>query len=381
MATNPMQRKARNSFLMGILVTLLISGIIIGFMFIQLKGFMDAERERQAQLVNVYTLAVDVKSGQIITPDMFRRQEVLRSNVPANAIGDMVVIQNYALEDTRGNNVISVYNENDNTWKYFLVLANENNRQVELTQTTAGENSVFFTYQDRGETVTVELVQTPLFAKVNLNANTVVTIDMIAKGQNSLMDDMRVQELNMIALPSQLETGDYIDIRMALPTGQDFIVVAKKEVTIPEVNGVPVPDTIWVTLSQDEILMLNNAIVEAWRIGARLYANIYTEPGLQRAAIPTYPLSQEVSDLILRDPNVLERAREALIRRYRGDTQEAAEMREFRNVINAAIQNAAEQAQQDRGLETVRQRMVESTKEQQDARKRFLDSLSGGAGF
>ena len=30
MATNPMQRKARNSFLLGMLVMLLISGIIIG---------------------------------------------------------------------------------------------------------------------------------------------------------------------------------------------------------------------------------------------------------------------------------------------------------------------------------------------------------------
>ena len=38
MATNPMQRKARNSFLLGILVTLIISGIIIAFLFIQLNS-------------------------------------------------------------------------------------------------------------------------------------------------------------------------------------------------------------------------------------------------------------------------------------------------------------------------------------------------------
>lgn len=31
MAINPMQRKAQNSFLLGILVTLLITGLIIGF--------------------------------------------------------------------------------------------------------------------------------------------------------------------------------------------------------------------------------------------------------------------------------------------------------------------------------------------------------------
>ena len=36
MATNPMQRKARNSFLLGMLIMLLITGIIIGLLGFQL---------------------------------------------------------------------------------------------------------------------------------------------------------------------------------------------------------------------------------------------------------------------------------------------------------------------------------------------------------
>ena len=38
MATNPMQRKARNSFLLGMLVMVLISGVVIAFLFIQLMN-------------------------------------------------------------------------------------------------------------------------------------------------------------------------------------------------------------------------------------------------------------------------------------------------------------------------------------------------------
>ena len=38
MATNPMQRKARNSFLLGMLITLVIAGAIIALLFIQLKS-------------------------------------------------------------------------------------------------------------------------------------------------------------------------------------------------------------------------------------------------------------------------------------------------------------------------------------------------------
>ena len=36
MATNPMQRKARNSFLLGMLVMLLIAGAVIALLFMQL---------------------------------------------------------------------------------------------------------------------------------------------------------------------------------------------------------------------------------------------------------------------------------------------------------------------------------------------------------
>ena len=35
MAVNPMQRKARNSFLLGMLITLLIAAVIVAFLMIQ----------------------------------------------------------------------------------------------------------------------------------------------------------------------------------------------------------------------------------------------------------------------------------------------------------------------------------------------------------
>ena len=44
MATNPMQRKARNSFLLGMLVMLLISGAIIALLFMQLMNKNKKER-------------------------------------------------------------------------------------------------------------------------------------------------------------------------------------------------------------------------------------------------------------------------------------------------------------------------------------------------
>ena len=49
MATNPMQRKARNSFLLGMLITLVIAGAIIALLFIQLKNYKEKEQEENSR--------------------------------------------------------------------------------------------------------------------------------------------------------------------------------------------------------------------------------------------------------------------------------------------------------------------------------------------
>ena len=112
-------------------------------------------------------------------------------------------------------------------------------------------------------------------------------------------DDLRKVEYNVLTLPSQLQTGEYIDVRLALPSGQDYIVVSKKQVEIPQVSGVDVADTIWLKLTEDEIITMNNAIVDSARaLGSVLKVTIYTEAGTQEAATPTYVPSKEVAELI-----------------------------------------------------------------------------------
>ena len=109
MATNPMQRKARNSFLLGMLITLVIAGAIIALLFIQLKNYKEKEQEEKANSVKVWVLGQDVISGQVITTDMLTQQVVNKNYVPTNAIGNITVLDNYALEDKEGNEVITEY--------------------------------------------------------------------------------------------------------------------------------------------------------------------------------------------------------------------------------------------------------------------------------
>ena len=363
MATNPMQRKARNSFLLGMLVMLLISGIVIALLLMQLMNRIQEDNEELANSVNAYVLNQDVRSGQVITTDMLTLQTVNKTLVPSNATSDISLIENYALQDKEGNDIYTKYRNNEPAL-YITIDGTE----YEVQQEEETDN-YFITRNNNKEYL--ELNSVPLVAKVNMNANTLITTELLSKSDNMVQDDMRKQEYNMVVLPMDLATGDYIDIRLMLPSGQDYIVVAKKEVEIPVVGGVDSEDTIWINMSEDEILHMSCAIIDAFQInGAKLYATKYTEAGMQAAATPTYPINESTSRLLENDPNILERAMQELSARY--NENNSATLRN--DYINSAINAQGDQTQTN--LQT---NMQESITNSQNSRKEYLDSLSAAA--
>jgi len=362
MATNPMQRKARNSFLLGMLVMLLISGIIIALLFMQLMNKTKKEQEELKASVNAYVLSEDVSSGQVITTDMLKKQTVNKTLVPSNATSDITLIENYALQDKEGNEIYTKTKNNEP--KLYIT---KNNKEYELQQEDETDN--YYITKDNNEKEYIELNSVPLVAKVSMKKNTLITTELLSKSDNIVQDDVRKQEYNMLVLPMDLATGDYIDIRLMLPSGQDYIVVAKKEVTIPDVNGVASEDTVWVNLTEGEILHMSCAIIDAYQIkGAKLYATKYTEAGMQEAATPTYPVNESATKLLRNDPNILERAMNEIANRYNNTS--ASELRN--DYINSVINSQGEQTQSN--LET---NMQESITNSKNSRKEYLDSLAG----
>ena len=215
----------------------------------------------------------------------------------------------------------------------------------------------------------MELNSVPLVAKITMKKNTVVTTECLSKGDNIVQDDVRKQEYNMIVLPTDLTTGDYIDVRVMFPNGQDYIAIAKKEVEIPVIDGAESTDTIWLKLSEDEILHMSCAIVDSAQVkGAKIYATKYTEAGMQNAATPTYPINESTSQLLQRDPNVVEKAMNAIRTRYSNGN--SAELRN--NYINSAISNQGDQAQSN--LESSLEESITNSK---NSRKQYLQSLNG----
>ena len=362
MASNPMQRKARNSFLLGMVVMLLITGVIIGFLFMQLMNKNKKEKEELKASVNAYVLNRDVSSGQVITTDMLTLQVVNRNLVPSNATSDIELIQNYALQDKEGNDIYTKYDKNGNGTLYIK----KNGTEYEVKKEDETEN---YYIEKNGEKEYLELNNVPLIAKVTMKKNTLITTELLSKGDNQVQDDVRKQEYNMIVLPMDLATGDYIDVRVQFPNGQDFIVVSKKEVEIPNVNGTDSNDTIWISLTEDEILHMSCAIVDVAQVkGAKIYATKYTEAGMQKAATPTFPVNESTSALIRSDSNILERAKIEVANRY--NNQNSANLRN--NYIQSSINSQGEQAQSN--LESS---MEESITNSKNSRKQYLDSLSG----
>ena len=129
--------------------------------------------------------------------------------------------------------------------------------------------------------------------KIDLTAGTVLSNSMLTTSDSKTTKDLREQEYNMITLPTSLTVNDFIDVRIQMPDGADYIVVSKKCVKKTDAT------TVWLDMTEEEILSMSNAIVEYYIMtGSKLYATKYTDPGTQEAATPTYCPNAAVVDLI-----------------------------------------------------------------------------------
>jgi len=378
MAINPMQRKANNSFLLGIVITLLITGVIIGLLIWQLAEVKKEMNTMQEQMVKVYTLNQDIKSGEIIDESMFTEQEINSQTIPANAITVASDLENYRLCDKEGNE-IQVYlidsqtGEQSYEFKYRIKFQDETTKDLFMDEQTGKFYYEIYGSNNIKQNIYVDFFEQPLIAKVDINANTLLTESMIKRGE-LLTDDIRVQEYNVITLPTQLTTGDSIDIRLRLPDGQDYIVLSNKKVTIPLIEGVDSASCIWMEMSELETLTMSNAIVEAYKInGSKLYATKYVEAGIQDAAETTYIPNDQVVALIATDPNIIASAKNALYNRMNSKiiagNQEVGKTQDIiRNPINSEVNNEDADDNLQSGVE-------EEIQSLQEEREKYLESL------
>lgn len=370
MAINPMKRKTRMAFIIGFLIAFLISAIII-FMLYNQKNESDKKlKSYTSTLQSVYVLNQSVKSGQVLTVSMFKQVQIPVTAVPANIALDIAsLIAKMSISDTEGHSIYTENNSEGQITSYFVMINGEkktiymNDSEGKPVIATAlnMEDKAFY-YQGSNntnpKTITIMSSDNVVVSKVALGANTVVTPSMLTRTDEKITADVRKEEYNVIDLPIDLFTGDYIDVRLMLPNGQNYIVVSKKQVTIPMTSTGYSADTIQINLSEEEILKMSAAIVENYKIkGSKLYATRYAEAGMQSPSIATYVPNTDVLELIQNDQNIVSKA--------------IGSLRKRNNAIDSAINKYGDD-------EAVGDNMAEDSATSREARKEYLESLGGG---
>lgn len=376
MTGNPMQRKSTGSFILGMVVMLLIAVVVVGLLYMKMKNLQDKLQKYEANesTAKIYVLNQDVKAGQVLESSMFSEKQIAKAMIPENATTNIVsTLSSYSLRDTSGNRIY-VGTDEKNGGKYYFVkinntdckiyIANDQGKEEVATNLTAEDKAFYYEGNNnnasnrRDITVATDAV----IAKVAMTANTVITSSLVVRTDEVQTNDVRTQEYNMLVLPTELGPEDYVDVRLMLPNGQDFIVVSKKRVGIPQTSdGTYMADTITMNLAEDETISMSAAIVEAYKInGSKIYVTKYTDPGIQEKSIETFIPTQEIAELINSDPNIVTTAREALKARY------TTGLKNVNSVKNGLEKND----------ENVKTKTDESIQTTQQNRKQYLESLT-----
>lgn len=139
-------------------------------------------------------------------------------------------------------------------------------------------------------------------AKLNIPASIPILNCMVTDEVKTGVSEVEVSYLN---LNTNLVENDYVDIRIKFPNGEDYIVCAKKNVKYLNLAA----SNCFFWLSEEELLSLSGAAVDADVNGARLYVTKYVEPSTQNANTVTYQPNLSVIRLMASDPNIVEQSK------------------------------------------------------------------------
>lgn len=149
---------------------------------------------------------------------------------------------------------------------------------------------------------------------IDIDQNMPLSIAMFI--EDHLIDnDDRLYEVSFVELPYHLSAGEVVDVRIAFPTGQEYVVLSKKTVKGFERRADNVHSGLLsLALEEEEALRMSSALVDSYIAdGTRVYLVKYVDPESQSAAQVTYPVNDSVLHLLQENPNVLESPEAAAI--------------------------------------------------------------------
>lgn len=144
------------------------------------------------------------------------------------------------------------------------------------------------------------------YFRTSLKEGTVVTTEDI--NYTEIKDSQRYYDITIDQLPVGVEAGDYVDIRILFPYGEDMIALPCKK--IEEIND----GILKFIFSEEEIAVYNSLLLDKVIYeGTTIYATKYIDAGSQYAAEAFYPVNTTQRELLAENPNALELIKQEMI--------------------------------------------------------------------
>lgn len=142
-------------------------------------------------------------------------------------------------------------------------------------------------------------------ATVDIPAGMPIYTNMVS---DTVDNDIHERECSFIWLNTNLQEYDYVDVRILFPNGEDYVVCAKKSLYDMTLSM----NNVFLWLTEEEILLLDSAIVDANMHNGKIYVTKYVKPEVQQASAVTYSPNSDVMRLIASDENIVERSEASL---------------------------------------------------------------------
>lgn len=206
-------------------------------------------------------------------------------------------INNYVYEIESNRQLVYVVKDGVEIQKGELLIAEGDEANIMRQEIYSGlEADYYITDDDIGTTAVVDIPSGEPITK-----NMVTTL--------MITHDTREYEISVVDLMVDQKQNDYIDIRIMFPNGEDYLILAKKQIKQLVLDS----SVFYTYLNEEEILRLASATVDAYiTTGAKIYATRYVESNIQKEAIPDYLVSAQAMDRMVADPNIVSLAQNTM---------------------------------------------------------------------
>lgn len=144
------------------------------------------------------------------------------------------------------------------------------------------------------------------YFKIGLKEGTVITVEDIVT--EKIDNTWRYYDMILDETPIGITAGDYVDIRISFPFGEDFIAMSHKKVE--EINS----GILKLIVDEHDIMAYNSMLLDkALYSGVKVYAIKYVDGGAQTSAENFYPVQTNLSEISVLDPNILEEVKQEMV--------------------------------------------------------------------